>query len=79
MAATGTHRVTIDPARDPASVNLWVPTAFYGVIKTDNDWFVFDQIFREMLEKAQVNIASTLVGFQSLGGTLMMARGDDAA
>jgi len=30
-------------------------------------------------EQAQANIASTLVGFQSLGGTLMMARGDDAA
>ena len=30
-------------------------------------------------EQAQANIASTLVGFQSLGTTLMMARGDDAA
>ena len=30
-------------------------------------------------EQAQADIASTLVGFQSLGGTLMMARGDDAA
>ena len=30
-------------------------------------------------ERAQANIASTLVGFQSLGGTLMMAKSDDAA
>ena len=30
-------------------------------------------------EQAQANIASALIGFQSLGGVLMMARGDDAA
>lgn len=30
-------------------------------------------------ERAQADIASTLVGFQSLGATLLMARGDDAA
>ena len=47
MTATGAHRVTIDPAR----VNLWAPTAFYGVIKADNDWFLFDQICCEKLEK----------------------------
>ena len=31
--------------------NLWAPTAFYGVIKADNDWFLFDQICCEKLEK----------------------------
>ena len=36
MTATGAHRVTIDPA----SVNHWAPTAFYGVIKADDDWFL---------------------------------------
>ena len=40
MTATGASRVTIDPAR----VNLWAPTAFYGVIKADDDWFLFDQV-----------------------------------
>ena len=47
MTATGAHRVTIDPAR----VNHWAPTAFYGVIKADDDWFLFNQICHEMLEK----------------------------
>ena len=48
MTSTGAHRVTIDPAR----VNHWTPTAFYGVIKADDDWFLFDQICHEMLEKS---------------------------
>ncbi|WP_419740401.1 hypothetical protein [Ruegeria sp.] len=30
-------------------------------------------------EQAQADIANTLVGFQSLGTTLLMARGDEAA
>ena len=47
MTATGASRVTIDPAR----VNFWAPTAFYGVIKADGDWFHFDEICHEMLEK----------------------------
>ena len=47
MTATGVSRVTIDPA----SVDLLAPTAFYGVIKADDDWFLFDQICHEMLEK----------------------------
>ena len=48
MTATGANRVTIDPAR----VNHRAPTAFYGVIKADDDWFLFDQICHEMLEKS---------------------------
>ena len=58
MTATGAHRVTIDPAR----VNHWAPTAFYGVIKADDDWFVFDQIFREKLEKCSRHLTRIPLG-----------------
>jgi len=46
---------------------------------TGKVWREAKKLSALQFEQAQADIASTLIGFRSLGATLLMARGDDAA
>ena len=62
----------------------WAATIADTVVETHDrivgkTWREAKKISAMHFEQAQADIASTLVGFQSLGTTLLMARGDEAA